>query len=206
MNDIKKIVLFKDETSKDGGSWLIIRDSGYESVSLNEGKRICAEYAAMNGITTREMVNEQLLNKVVFYSPDFNSALRDYVFNNNNNDYKNVHAENNDIVSGENDNISNDVYNFDISAGTLITNEELCQKVGENYSNIQEQIVQGIRDYYGKFGSGTNKEWLESRMNESLGEENLAETKMFLEKGKIKVFYKVKALAGASYYYNELDI
>ena len=80
MNDIKKIVLFNDETSKDGGSWLIIRDSGYESVSLNEGKRICAEYAAMNGITTREMVNEQLLNKVVFYSSDFNSALRDYVF------------------------------------------------------------------------------------------------------------------------------
>ena len=107
MNDIKKIVLFKDETSKDGGSWLIIRDSGYESVSLNEGKRICAEYAAMNGITTKEMVDEQLLNKVVFYSPDFNSALRDYVFNNNNNDYKNVYAENNDIVSGT-DNISND--------------------------------------------------------------------------------------------------
>ena len=107
MNDIKKIVLFKDETSKDGGSWLIIRDSGYESVSLNEGKRICAEYAAMNGITTKEMVDEQLLNKVVFYSPDFNSALRDYVFNNNNNDYKNVYAENNDIVSVT-DNISND--------------------------------------------------------------------------------------------------
>ena len=102
--------------------------------------------------------------------------------------------------------IDYDVYNFDISAGTLITNEELCQKIGENYSNIQEQIVQGIRDYYGKFGSGTNKEWIESRMNESLGEENLAETKMFLEKGKIKVFYKVKALAGASYYYNELEI
>ena len=114
MNDIKKIVLFKDETSKDGGSWLIIRDSDYEIVSLKEGKRICAEYAAMNGITTRKMVNEQLLNKVVFYSSDFNSALRDYVaenvfyVNSNNTDVKNVHAENNDIVSGMTDNLSND--------------------------------------------------------------------------------------------------
>ncbi len=114
MNDIKKIVLFKDENSKDGGSWLIVRDSVYEIVSLKEGKRICAEYAAMNGITTREMVNEQLLNKVVFYSSDFNSALRDYVaenvfyVNSNNTDVKNVHAENNDIVSGMTDNLSND--------------------------------------------------------------------------------------------------
>jgi len=79
MNDIKKIVLFKNEISKEGGSWVIIRDGGYEIVSLKEGRRICLEYAAMNGMPTEEIANEKLYNKVVFYSPDFISAFRDHI-------------------------------------------------------------------------------------------------------------------------------
>ena len=114
MNDIKKIVLFKNEISKEGGSWVIIRDGGYEIVSLKEGRRICLEYAAMNGITTEEMANEKLYNKVVFYSPDFISAFRDhiveYIFNYNNYDgYKKKSSmRNNAIVLGRNDNLTKD--------------------------------------------------------------------------------------------------
>ena len=81
MNDIKKIVLFKNEKSKEGASWAIIRDGGYEIVSLMEGKNICFKYAAMNGITTEEMVKEKLFDKVIFYSPDFNSLFRNHIIN-----------------------------------------------------------------------------------------------------------------------------
>ena len=81
MNDIKKIVLFKDGVSKDKGSWVIFRDSGYEIVSLDEGKKIVLDYAERHGINTVEKANKELYDKVVFYSPNFMLAFR-YNLNN----------------------------------------------------------------------------------------------------------------------------
>ena len=81
MNNIKKIVLFKNKKSEEGASWAIIRDDGYEIVSLKEGRNICLRYAAMNGITTGKMVEEKLFDKVIFYSPDFESLFRNHIVN-----------------------------------------------------------------------------------------------------------------------------
>ena len=98
-----------------------------------------------------------------------------------------------------------DVYNFDISTGSLLTNREFCEKTGTDYDNVNERVIQGIKDYYKQFNSNTSKEWIENLMNKSLEEDNLAYTKIFFSNGKIKVLYRVKAMAGAEYYYQELE-
>lgn len=101
-----------------------------------------------------------------------------------------------------------DVYNFEVSTGECLDNETFCAEVGKNYADIKDQVKAEIEKYYEQYNSNSDasyQSWKQENLNYSLSDENLAFVKVYYEGEEVKVTYRVKGMAGASYYYNTFD-
>lgn len=96
-------------------------------------------------------------------------------------------------------------YNFDVTSGSAMDNQSICDVAGESYSDVLADLRDELTDYYDeKWGALSGND---TERDKTYSDENLREAKLYLDgEGDIMAVVDIYAAVGGGHWFAQLEI